>query len=1079
MAFFKAGNGSGQRSRSFAKSTQRAKGQALVEYFDVPGQAEPPAFWVPIAQLKSVPLPTQTRVFVQSESYGWRVGRVLNGEGERILVQLPNSAPALIDAERVFVRWTAPIEDPISFLSQKINETPLFADARSDFLAAVTAQRVATQGISALLSSQIELSAYQFEVVRRILHDPVQRYLLADEVGLGKTVEAGILIRQFFLDEPETARVLVIVPPALVGQWRQELAQRFLLGDLLDDFLHVVPADDLSGIRDEISEAGMLVVDEAHHLSNLADGGGNALYQTLLRYAPSIPRLLLLSATPALVDEAGFLRMVHLLDPVIFPLGDVEGFRRRIVARQEVAETVAALVPEDWLNFDEYLDRLIEAFPDDGLLTSYVRKLQQILERYRGEEGDEEFLGALACVRTHLSETYRLHRRIMRNRRSAVPWATPNRIGLEVWQYDSDETGYWTTTLEALRLAVANSDAALEPKLLRALFEAALNPGVHALRTALMQVALPAYPELTDSLSEFERASASLAADGARLTRLVDGLDELLRGRGKVIVFCGDEGVADAVYERLSEEFGRRAARHSPEFDEDRSAEWHRFHEDDDCRILVCDRHAEEGLNLHGRRKMVVNYDTPLSPNTVEQRLGRVDRFGAGDDIRSFALASAAHSLERAWIACLDSGFGVFFQSIASLQYLVDAMLRDLPAGWLNGGVGYIDKLKSDLCGDKGLVRQEMRRIDQQDRLDSLEGEGDKLAFEALEEADEDWRRFGEAVDRLAFTALQFGKRPIPLEKPVQGDQLFRVEYAYNKSHETLMTVPDFVESFGRELDEAAPGASSKTPLMFPYTYRRRTALAAGRQNVRVLRYGSGFVDALTGFVDRDDRGRVFAMWRHRPDATPRNESGVDLYFRFDFLVEASTEGAMALFDAEDGVHGGVGSRAIRRVADGIMPPRFVRVWLDDQMRWVDAPPPELLETYRNRAVDEASGRDYNLKPERWAALDARELAPSNWAELCHKARDVAESALHEQAAFAEHVAESLQRIAQMRALKQSQLEARIARLSGAARAAEQAEAAYQAAVDQALANGIGQPKVRLDSAGAIFLSNFRPFAEE
>jgi hypothetical protein len=66
-----------------------------------------------------------------------------------------------------------------------------------------------------------------------------------------------------------------------------------------------------------------------------------------------------------------------------------------------------------------------------------------------------------------------------------------------------------------------------------------------------------------------------------------------------------------------------------------------------------------------------------------------------------------------------------------------------------------------------------------------------------------------------------------------------------------------------------------------------------------------------------------------------------------------------------------------------------------------------------------------------------------------------------------------------MRALKQSQLEARIARLSGAARAAEQAEAAYQAAVDQALANGIGQPKVRLDSAGAIFLSNFRPFAEE
>jgi ATP-dependent helicase HepA len=350
------------------------------------------------------------------------------------------------------------------------------------------------------------------------------------------------------------------------------------------------------------------------------------------------------------------------------------------------------------------------------------------------------------------------------------------------------------------------------------------------------------------------------------------------------------------------------------------------------------------------------------------------------------------------------------------------------------------------------------------------------VGFEALEEVDEDWRSFGEVVDRFAFEALRFGKRCMPLETPVQGDQLFRVEYAYNKSHETLVTVQDFIENFGRELDGDAPGASSKSPLLFPYTYRRSTALAAARQNARVLRYGSGFVDALTGFVEHDDRGRVFAMWRHRPNAAPRNDSGVDLYFRFDFLVEASTESAEAVIDAADGLHDAVGSRAIRRVADGVMPPRFVRVWLDDQMRWVDAPPSELLETYRNRADDEASGRDYNLRPERWAVLDARELAPSSWAELCQRARDVAESSLMTQAAFAEHVAASLQRVEQMRALKQSQSEARIARLSGAAREAEQAEAARQAAIDQALTNGIGQPQVRLDSAGAIFLANFNPF---
>ena len=1079
MAFFKVVDGRAQRAGGIAKLVQRSKDKVLLEYFDVPGQVDQPREWVRSVQVRKVSLPTQTRVFVHLEGQGWRVGRVLNGEGERVLVQLPNSTPTLIETDHVFVRWTAPIEDPISFLSQKINETPLFADARSDFLAAVTAQRVAAQGIGALLSSQIELNAYQFEVVRRILHDPVQRYLLADEVGLGKTIEAGILIRQFFLDEPEAARVMVVVPPALVGQWRHELAQRFLLGDLLDDFLLVIGADELDRIRDNIDMVGMLVVDEAHHLSNQADGTGDALYRILLRHAPYIPRLLLLSATPALVDEAGFLRMVHLLDPVIFPLNDIDGFRRRIAARQEVAETVAALVPEDWLNFDDYLDRLLDAFPDDALLIAYVRKLQQVLERYRGEEEDEEFLGALACVRTHLSETCRLHRRIMRNRRSAVPWATPRRAGLEVWRYDSSTMTYWAETLEALRLAVANSDAALDSQLLRALFEAALNPGVTTSRAALLRLAPSAYPGLAEALAEFERAAVAVEHDGARLTCLVDGLDDLLRGRGKVVVFCGDELVADKVYARLHEEFGHRVARHTTAFDEDVETEWHRFQEDDDCRILVCDRQAEEGLNLHHGRKVVVNYDTPVSPNTLEQRLGRVDRFGAGDDIRSFALAAAGHPLEEAWITCLDKGFAVFSQSIASLQYLVDAMLRELPGAWLSGGLAHIEKLTSELCGDKGLVRQEMRRIDQQDRLDSLDGEGDKAAFDTLEEADEDWRHFGEAVDRFAFKALQFAKRRMHIENPVQDEQLFRTEYAYNKSHETLITVQDFIAYFGRELDEGAAGSSSKSPLLFPYAYRRKTALAAMSQQARVLRYGAGFIDALTGFVERDDRGRVFAMWRHRPAAKLRNDSGIDLYFRFDFLVEASTSDAEAVIDDADDLYGAVGSRAIRRVVDGIMPPRFVRVWLDDQMRLVDSPPDELLETYRNRASDEESSRDYNLNPERWAILERGELAPADWVGLCRKARDVAQSALLGQAGFTEHVSTSLQRMEQMRALKQGQTEARIARLSGAAREAEQAEAVRQAAVDQALADGIAHPTVRLDSAGAIFLSNTHPFSDE
>ncbi|RST52631.1 SNF2-related protein [Variovorax sp. MHTC-1] len=75
--------------------------------------------------------------------------------------------------------------------------------------------------ITSLPSSGIELVSHQVSVVRRVLSDPVKRYLLADEVGMGRTIEAGFVIRQCLLDEPH-ARVVVLAPATLVEQWEGE-----------------------------------------------------------------------------------------------------------------------------------------------------------------------------------------------------------------------------------------------------------------------------------------------------------------------------------------------------------------------------------------------------------------------------------------------------------------------------------------------------------------------------------------------------------------------------------------------------------------------------------------------------------------------------------------------------------------------------------------------------------------------------------------------------------------------------------------------------------------------------------------
>ena len=291
----------------------------------------------PIASLRPAVLSRQARAYWFDVGDGvWRVGRVKFHELGEVDVRFPNHNDMSLPDADVFVRWDIPLVDPTAYLAAKINETPIYSDARSKFIKALVSQRRACVGMSALFSSIIDLEVHQIEVVRRVLQDPVQRYLLADEVGLGKTIEAGILIRQYVLDNPAGHRVAVIVPAALVPQWRDELSTRFLLDVELDDSVNVVAHDNLDEVRECLSGAEMVVVDEAHHIHR-----GHWLFDLLAKETKNIPRFLLLSATPVLRNEAEFLGMLHLLDPLVFPLEKLDDFRSKIFHRQGLAEALA------------------------------------------------------------------------------------------------------------------------------------------------------------------------------------------------------------------------------------------------------------------------------------------------------------------------------------------------------------------------------------------------------------------------------------------------------------------------------------------------------------------------------------------------------------------------------------------------------------------------------------------------------------------------------------------------------------------------------------------------------------------
>ena len=756
-----------------------------VEYFDAP-TAEPVIRQIESNQIEAVSLPEQTRVYHFNETVGaWEIGRLLDDHGDSQLIRFPNGAIKHLKFTDIFVRWARPIADPTPFLGGKVNETPRFADGRSAFVRSLLSQRAASVGMSALPSSAIELEAHQIEVVRRILQDPVQRYLLADEVGLGKTIEACVIIRQVILDADDDALVLVIVPEPLVTQWRLELETKFFLGDYLDTKIHVVAITDDDRIRSLLRKTTMLVIDEAHHLTGYRSETARALYADVAAAAPGIERVLLLSATPALHNEQGFLEMLHLLDPDTYRLDEVSGFRQRIEARQALAEIVAGLTPENVLYLDYTLDQLVEMFPDDALLQEQVRALRTITDTMPDED-DPFLIEAVGRVHAHLSEVYRLHRRILRHRRRTVSGLTPGRSGAIIVDYKSTDTARLSEAIEDWRfneITASNSGSSgkiqddrvqIFAQVLDRLSQYARS-GIDLASFVECQTHLIGDAEL---FGRIVRRIGTVDIFEARTQALVDALRPLLGRKQQFVIFSSDAKTADTLASALADRLQVPVDRHDPE-DEG----WLKFNLDAGRTILVCDRRAEEGLNLQGGRKIVVHYDLPLDPNRVEQRLGRADRYGSGDAVKSLVLNCRDNPIEAAWIDYLNSGLRVFDRSVASLQYLIEDTTRNLAASLFEEGPEALTDLTEKSTGQDGIVEREIRNIDQQDALDAL-GTPPEDILEALAELDADWRALEASASTWIEQTLHFTRLTERMEGPPdsQWRHAFSLSLCYLKS---------------------------------------------------------------------------------------------------------------------------------------------------------------------------------------------------------------------------------------------------------------------------------------------------------
>ena len=448
------------------------------------------------------------------------------------------------------------------------------------------------KGFDELLSlgaiSNVEHFGYQLDTVRRVLRDFRGRVLLADEVGLGKTIEACLALKEYWM-RGLARKALILTPASLVGQWVDELTERFALTPVVADAQLVrrdeefwareplvvasLPLARQAAHRDRLSriEYDLVIVDEAHVLKNRASAGWQLVNDLKKRF------LLLLSATPVGNNLTELYNLIQLLRP--------------------------------------------------GLLRGEAQ--------FRREYGQIEALSQ-ASRRDRLREL--LREVMIRNTRAHIDLKLPRRIAATHIVRPAPEEANVLDALAAVIRDKYNAATAADRWRMTTL-QMQAGSGPAALRFGLRDHA--GQPDA----DPFAAVAAALDRIGGRRSAKVAALLDLARrSPEKKIVFTRFRATLDELDAALTAAGHRVSVFHGGLSSLDKQRAVDAF--EDDAAILLSTEVGGEGRNLQFCRT-VINYDLPWNPVTIEQHVGRVHRIGQTRDVYIFNFCLAGSVEER------------------------------------------------------------------------------------------------------------------------------------------------------------------------------------------------------------------------------------------------------------------------------------------------------------------------------------------------------------------------------------------------------------------------------------------------
>lgn len=1025
------------KSEDLGRVVEVVAHRATVEFFDLPGPGGRSSCVLAVEGLKPAKLPWQTRVHWMDGGM-WRHGRVLDHLDRQCILVRRKSVDLQLREDQVIVRRRAPARDAAAFLAARWVESRRYHDGRRAFVAEYLHRRAVYQGLTALSSAAVELHAHQVEALRRVMTDLEPRYLLADEVGLGKTIEAGLLLRQHLLDDRRT-NVAVLVPEALVKQWRDELIHKFRFAEQFDGRWAVgAYGDPVPG------QPSMIVVDEAHRLtrSGSADGGAYAAVRVAAERSRAV---LLLSATPLLERPDSLHRLLHLLAPAGQPWGRLEDFERSLDGRDEIARHVAVLDPLlPPVILRQALDALLRLLGEDPFVVDAIQRTREVLD-------DEAKLAQeIRRLRLHISEVHRVHRRMVRSRRGtglAADFPVLGRRPPTALRVVDHQAVVQACSVWVADVLATHEERPLAPDTLGVatrVAQAASQPGDAFARTASAAMRKLDAAEIGDrAMALLEEARDAALARARACPKVFAGVQRTLAGlaQGKrVAVAAGSDDVAAGVAEQL-----REAASHATVLLLIAGSEGHPagdFERLAGPGALVFGSTGEEGQNLQSA-EVVVHLDLPWDANRLEQRLGRFDRFGPYLEAEHVVVLGDSETLEDGWFRLLSDGFGIFDRSIASAQQAV-ARLRPAvneAALWPDGSrlTALVDRVQQEL-------EEEEKTITSAELLDeSLLDDRSRQLLDSIEKAEaragaDAWRT---AVMRWSTGEGSAAHLRFHSRTPSDGEDHFLLT-PFDEPNVRGLRDQDLPLVPLHDLQQRFSGAFSDGRAVG--TFRRAASV---RRRLRLFGPGDPFIDALFDFTEVDDRGRSFAVCRAHPAWRGRDEV---LAWLFDLRVEADLGPALGAMADPDG------SRSVlRRRAEGHLETSVGSVWLSSAGREITH---EGLLRLVNSPYSERAG-DRTIVPEHWDRL-LHNLPGGDWSGTCLKLRDRALAVVEQRADLRRTFDEAAERVLDDTADVVAQ---RAAREGTAAAEREQA-------LGEALAQGVRHPVLRVEACGVVLLTD-------